>query len=646
MQSSPSHRDTSYISLGERRGKSDLARFSLDLSWASAVSDSARSRAYPSPPMSGSPPLPPRRNPDSSDRGHGSYGSSGQDVFPGTQTPQSDTSEPRGPQLRAYQPEQHPQASYAPYRMDDLQPTPPHAYQQRGPQIVPHMMQQQHPLYQSQAPQPPGPFSTADRPPTGEATDYSESPKAQRKTKGHVASACVPCKRAHLRQVSPNWVYSDRVELRLILCRCDECHVLMFTNCLFVPVISSQDCADWLTIAQRPCSRCLANGKEDACVDVQHKKRGRPRLRDEREQRYESMGPGYPHPQHDASIRRPLSFHSAEASMTPAFSSDSLHRSGSYRVLKSQGPLAPRYMDHASSADANMFGGSMPPAPRMLPTHEPLCAYLTKEMQIAKVTRSFGDAVGLQAVVGKRLQDITVANDREKVMRLQRILEDERRAREPSYLPPIFSKYEEDRIIKSVGFGPDEIGQLQLEHQELVTFQGSEGQQLLQARFGLAKRESTYFIAVIFQVPATSQTSYQPFARDYPRESQYGYQTPQQVFPPGPSSFAPNPVYGDPRGDSIYRASVPNVPITSGMPPFSQPQTRPDYSPQSQNPYQTPRSEVAPGQPARQHDLQLPPIRDHRGEASAANMSRRQDDRTGRLDIGGLLEHPHTTRGR
>ena len=379
-------------------------------------------------------------------------------------------------------------------------------------------------------------------------------------------------------------------------------------------------------------------------------------MRDEREQRYESLGPGYPHPQHDASMRRPLSLYSAEASMTPAFGGDSLHRSGSYRVLKSQGPLAPRYLEHASSADANMFGGPMAPAPRMLPIHEPLCAYLTMEMQIAKVTRSFGDTVGLQAVVGRRLQDIIGANDREKVVRLQRILEDERRAREPTYLPPIFSKYEEDRIIQSVGFGPDEIGQLQLEHQELLTFQGPDvQQQSLQARLGLAKKESTYFIAVVFQVPAAPQTFHQPsqlpFARDYPRESQYGYQTSQQAFPPGPSSLIPSPAFGDHRGDSMtYRASVPlgpNVPITSSsMPPFSQPQTRPDYSPRSQNPYQTPRSELAQGQPQRQHDLQLPPIRDQRGEASAVDMSRRRDDRTGRLDIGGLLEQPRTTGGR
>ncbi|KAK9451482.1 uncharacterized protein V1518DRAFT_14015 [Limtongia smithiae] len=31
----------------------------------------------------------------------------------------------------------------------------------------------------------------------------------------------------------------------------------------------------------RPCQRCVNLGKQDTCVDVQHKKRGRPRLRDD-----------------------------------------------------------------------------------------------------------------------------------------------------------------------------------------------------------------------------------------------------------------------------------------------------------------------------------------------------------------------------
>merc|ERR1711881_295174 len=71
----------------------------------------------------------------------------------------------------------------------------------------------------------------------------SSAPRAQRttrRTKAHVAKACQNCKKAHL--------------------SCDE---------------------------QRPCTRCVASGKQATCVDVEHKKRGRPRLRDDREQRLE-----------------------------------------------------------------------------------------------------------------------------------------------------------------------------------------------------------------------------------------------------------------------------------------------------------------------------------------------------------------------
>jgi hypothetical protein len=203
MQSSTSRPDQSYISLGERRGKSDLARFSLDLSWARAVSDSARSRAYPSPPMSGSPPLPPRRNLDSSDRGHGSYVSSGQDVYRGMQAPsQMEPSEPsRVPPIQGYPPNPAPPAMYA-YRAENMPPGQLH-YQQPLPQMSAQQSQQSqqppsHLPYAPLPPQAPAPFSAPDRPPIREGPDFS-SPKQQRKTKGHVASACVPCKKAHLR---------------------------------------------------------------------------------------------------------------------------------------------------------------------------------------------------------------------------------------------------------------------------------------------------------------------------------------------------------------------------------------------------------------------------------------------------------------
>ncbi|KAI9492850.1 hypothetical protein BDB00DRAFT_788493 [Zychaea mexicana] len=57
----------------------------------------------------------------------------------------------------------------------------------------------------------------------------------KRSSKSHVPTACVNCKKAHL--------------------ACD---------------------------LSRPCKRCVSMGKTDSCYDIQHKKRGRPKLRDKR----------------------------------------------------------------------------------------------------------------------------------------------------------------------------------------------------------------------------------------------------------------------------------------------------------------------------------------------------------------------------
>ena len=378
-------------------------------------------------------------------------------------------------------------------------------------------------------------------------------------------------------------------------------------------------------------------------------------MRDERESRYEGAGPGYPPPPH-ASMGRPLSLVSTgEGPMQYGFG-DTPHRSGSYRVLKSQigsmpGPIAPRYIDYASASGANIYGGSMPPTPRVLQPQEPICAYLTMEMQIAKTTQNFSDTVALQLVVSRKLQEIVSANDHDKVLRLQRSFEEERREREPNYLPPIYlAKFEEDRVIQSVGFGPEEIGQVRTDHHEVFTFPGSDGQQrVFHVRLGLAKKEATYFIILVLQMPATPQQYQQPASSSFPRESysrdsQYGYQPPQQQQVYGPSqgpSFVPNPGFGDPRGDlSAFRPPGPlgqNIPQSANMPSFGQPQpARPEYS-QGQASFSTPRSELPPATQQRQHDLQLPPIRD---QGPSADPVRRRDDRSGRVDIGGLLEKP------
>ncbi|KAH8809065.1 hypothetical protein F5884DRAFT_753569 [Xylogone sp. PMI_703] len=192
MQSISSFIDHSSISVDElREPLQNAASTSLDLSWTRAASDIALSRAYPSPPMSGSPLRPPSHNTDSSEIGYGGYGSAGQDMFRGNQTPQSEHSDQSMGSMRPYQQELHQPQSYSALPMGDVQ-SAQYQVQQR-----PHMPVERH-SYTSHSDQGPAGYSASDRPAIGDATGYP-SPKAQRKTKGHVASACVPCKRAHLR---------------------------------------------------------------------------------------------------------------------------------------------------------------------------------------------------------------------------------------------------------------------------------------------------------------------------------------------------------------------------------------------------------------------------------------------------------------
>ena len=352
-------------------------------------------------------------------------------------------------------------------------------------------------------------------------------------------------------------------------------------------------------------------------------------------------------------------------------------QSNSYRVLKSQGggmgsqmpSRQSQYLEHANPADANIIypqRGLLPP--------EPVCAYLTMDMQIAKASQSFVETIGIPSVVMRKLYEI-VGSDSDKVFRIQRLFEDERREREPNYLPPIVvprfeGDYGGDRVIQSVPFGADELRQIQLERQETISFPGADGQQrAVRFSFGLAKKDSTYFIVMLANMPSTptpaafQQPSYPTYSRDtygYPSQQMY-----QQSPSTNPSSFMQgSQMYGDPRSDVTYRTpgplgpSIP--PSNNASSPFGQHPSRQEY-PQNQPPYRIPRSElsqapvqmqmraqVQPQTPTstqmqpqlqQQHGYQLPPIRDQLGEGSSADQNRPKDDR-GRFDIGGLIEKP------
>ncbi|KAL4973267.1 hypothetical protein BDW66DRAFT_168754 [Aspergillus desertorum] len=140
----------------------------------------------------------------------------------------------------------------------------------------------------------PGPLTGTYPPAYGTATAGASRAlpqKTTRRTKAHVASACVNCKKKHL--------------------GCDPA---------------------------RPCRRCVLSGKADSCVDVTHKKRGRPPLKaDEGSIRtYATQMDHRGAPTDQGQERRPM------------------HRATSSRELR---PMT----DLQLQAQAGIMGGRLPP---------------------------------------------------------------------------------------------------------------------------------------------------------------------------------------------------------------------------------------------------------------------------------------------
>lgn len=207
----PGHRgDDSWTSFGQRRGISDPARFGLDLTRTRADSGGAAGwGSYPSPPMSGSPPIPPETSHEVAERSRGKYQATTQDVYSSIPTTQSDERTQAGVAggLRPFFSDTPERAPYTFPRLEGSGPRPlPY------PQSLGQIAAQPSAYFPGPVPGPgpshPGPLPAPQTYPTATHHPIPDSlhdttPKPQRKTKGHVASACVPCKKAHLRFVFP-----------------------------------------------------------------------------------------------------------------------------------------------------------------------------------------------------------------------------------------------------------------------------------------------------------------------------------------------------------------------------------------------------------------------------------------------------------
>ena len=162
-----------------------------------------------------------------------------------------------------------------------------------------------------------------------------------------------------------------------------------------------------------------------SCVDVQHKKRGRPRLREEDNVREMAFGTEYPHSE----------FYSGQAGGLSDHHSDR-RRSKTYRELRSQPetPLfdqAPRTSDPTFSQHQYMQGPTTypvsPPTNHFVNLDIPT-VLLTPDFVVAQHNRAFSNALSLSFTArAQTLLDLVVPAEREKIQRLQSMMRTELR---------------------------------------------------------------------------------------------------------------------------------------------------------------------------------------------------------------------------
>ncbi|KAF2189493.1 hypothetical protein K469DRAFT_562197 [Zopfia rhizophila CBS 207.26] len=434
--------------------------------------------------------------------------------------------------------------------------------------------------------------------------------KPARRTKAHVASACVNCKKAHL--------------------SCD---------------------------VQRPCGRCVASGKQDSCKDVQHKKRGRPRLRDDKE--FGRSEEGRPTP---SQILGVLPTSRAEAFPQQSAFPSSHRPSDPLRVLRRSNRgsedipnISPQPIAQASRGRPSSVGsyGGVAPAPyrvgpnlacQALPV-----AFLNLDLVILKSNQAFQDlAAFLGDTRGKSLAELLEPRQTDILQRLRNELRDERDDREPAYMAPI-TPLGQDPIQSVAERDVDQISQGYTDRPHLLNFRLPNGQyQSLQTQIRLAKT-SLYFVTLVVHTAsrATGPTLLtQQLAPPTPIHASQTLSAPTTApvrdfgpYPPRPSSSASSAPTSPYFNFSSVRTSLPQVPTGSGsygsspsynysptagpeqgyfptIQPLSQPAAYPSpYPPVSRTGSVTSeparRQEPSHGtnRPPRLEGLQLPPIR-------------------------------------
>jgi hypothetical protein len=277
---------------------------------------------------------------------------------------------------------------------------------------------------------------------------------------------------------------------------------------------------------------------QDTCRDVPHKKRGRPRLRDEGQF---SLQPGpsevdsVESPVTGPSTARPMARpgHRKTASLRTlaAFASEQSHEPSI-----GHGALV---RERAYSFGTTPSTGLLPPSrhPRLAPSPEVPIAFLDTDFVVLKANTTFQRLFSwLQEIKGMRLSDIAKPLDGDSFQNARNRLREEREIREPAYLPPIL----QPRLDPVSGIGTtdhdvEEVTRGFADHSFAWTFRlGGGVDQTLPVRMRLAKT-SVYFVT-LFLPPLPPQAVEQVTA---PRPPPLMFPTRVAVPPLAPFQVSP-----------------------------------------------------------------------------------------------------------
>lgn len=167
-------------------------------------------------------------------------------------------------------------------------------------------------------------------------------------------------------------------------------------------------------------------------MDVQHKKRGRPRLRDDETGRGVTYGGESSHPHLYQGQPQILGLQGSDQRAQP--------RTLSYREIRSH-PETSYGNSRAtySQPSTNVYSSTHDPLPsnQSIPETNPI-AILTMDFVVLRSNYSFSEALSLRSnVEGRSIKDLLITSDREKLQRLQNSLSGE--LQEKAHLPSIGS---------------------------------------------------------------------------------------------------------------------------------------------------------------------------------------------------------------